>query len=203
MAGAILAVWLIVALSPLSRAAFETTIRRDAFPSSVDAIVVLAAGITADGNLPPQGADRLLAGLGLARNGVSKTLIITRPEDPGTPGLTAQADQERLVSLLPEGTDIVIVPGVTSTRTEGLRIAELAPAKNWRHLAVVTSPSHTRRACAVFERLGFEVSCVPSESRDVVLGEHADYQDRLQMFRQVVYETSAMALYRYRGWVGQ
>src|SRR5688572_21493301 len=45
-------------------------VRRDPPPAGpVDAIVVLSASVTADGDLSPHGADRLLAGLALYRQG--------------------------------------------------------------------------------------------------------------------------------------
>jgi uncharacterized SAM-binding protein YcdF (DUF218 family) len=199
--GIVVGIWLVIALSPLSRFAFQRFVRRDSVPTSVDAVVVLAAGVTADGNLPPRGVDRLLAGMALARNGISTTLVISRPTSPAFPNVTASADQERLVALLPPGTELVFVEQVTSTRTEGVRVASVARTRGWRHIAVVTSPSHTKRSCAVFERLELKVVCIPSESRDITQGEHASVGERLRMFQQVAYEFAAMELYRYRGWV--
>jgi len=198
--GLLLALWLIIGLSPLSHFAFERFVRRDTIPQSVDAIVVLAAGVKADGNLPPRGVDRLLEGMSLARMGVSEVLVVTRPTRPAFPHVTAAKDQERIVRLLPTGIELVVIDNVTTTRTEATRFATLAQVRGWRHIALVTSPSHTKRACAVFEQVGFEVSCIPSQSRDLT-EEHSSVDDRLRMFQQVGYESAALMLYRYKGWL--
>jgi uncharacterized SAM-binding protein YcdF (DUF218 family) len=203
MLGCTFAVWLLIAMTQLSPYAVHQLVRRDPMPSALDAIVVLAAGITPDGNLPPRGVDRLLAGLELIRKGLSKNLLITRPSRPEFPHVTAVVDQERLFRLAPSGTELVVVEDVTSTRTEAIGVAAVARERGWRHIALVTSPSHTTRACAVFERVNLKVTCVPSESRDLTVGENTSISGRLRMFQQVVYEWAAISLYRYRDWIDQ
>jgi uncharacterized SAM-binding protein YcdF (DUF218 family) len=68
-------------------------------------------------------------------------------------------------------------------------------------VAVVTSPLHTHRACAAFEKVGFIVSCVPSESRSVALRNPRLATDRLRAFQLWLYELAGLTLYRARGWI--
>ncbi|MEO8945604.1 MAG: hypothetical protein ABI338_03825 [Gemmatimonadaceae bacterium] len=63
------------------------------------------------------------------------------------------------------------------------------------------SPLHTRRACRVFEHMGYKVVCIPSESRDIALHSLSTTSDRLAAFRMALPERLAFYLYRYRGWL--
>lgn len=95
----------------------------------------------------------------------------------------------------------MFVRGVRSTRDEALQFVALGRTHGWQRIAVVTSPLHTRRACRTFEVAGLPVSCVPARSRGYSLrwlgGTHA----RLNVFREVLYETLGTLWYSYRGWV--
>ena len=68
-------------------------------------------------------------------------------------------------------------------------------------LAVVTSPMHTRRACATFEAVGVGVVCVPAEVRESGLHPDANAEDRLRAFRSLLYELFASSSYKSRGWI--
>jgi uncharacterized SAM-binding protein YcdF (DUF218 family) len=68
-------------------------------------------------------------------------------------------------------------------------------------IALVTSPMHTRRACATFEKLGFRVVCVPALERDHDTWHPVTAEDRLAAWRAYLYERLAWVEYSYRGWV--
>ncbi|MFN2565563.1 MAG: YdcF family protein, partial [Gemmatimonadaceae bacterium] len=93
------------------------------------------------------------------------------------------------------------VDSVFSTRDEAVRMRELARSLDISSVAVVTSPTHTYRACATFEKVGFAVTCVPSESRDVALGSLGDVTDRVRAFQLWLYEMAGLAKYRVRRWI--
>ncbi|MEP6551569.1 MAG: hypothetical protein ABJB95_10315, partial [Gemmatimonadales bacterium] len=73
--------------------------------------------------------------------------------------------------------------------------------RGWKTLAVVSSPMHSRRACATFEAVGFKVICVPAAVRGSGLYSAANAGDRLRAFRSWLYETFATDTYRRRGWI--
>jgi uncharacterized SAM-binding protein YcdF (DUF218 family) len=115
--------------------------------------------------------------------------------------VTADVDQQRLVSLLERPIRLLIVDSIFSTRDEAVRTRALAKALDITNVAVVTSPLHTYRACATFEKVGFAVTCVPSESRDVALTTLSGPTDRVKALQLWLYELAGLAKYRVSGWM--
>ncbi|MEO7043051.1 MAG: YdcF family protein [Gemmatimonadaceae bacterium] len=195
------AAWNLVALSPIARYTSNGLVRSDSIPQTVGAVVVLSGSVSEDGMLGGEAMDRLLKGVSLIRAGYSSTIVITRPHPLDDTSITTDADQRRIIALLATLPRIVVVDSVVSTRTEALGTARELPPATTHIIAVVTSPLHTRRACRVFEHVGYKVICVPSESRDFALHSLSSVADRLGAFRMAVSERLAFELYRYRGWV--
>jgi uncharacterized SAM-binding protein YcdF (DUF218 family) len=202
IAGGILALLSIaVAYTPLVSAISRPLIRRDRIPARVDAIAVLSAGFTSDGMMGRETLERLLSGLMLARQGLAPVMLVSMERSSkGTP-VSDSADLQRIISLIGEGTRTILVDSVTITRTEALRMRAIARANGWQTLAVVTSPLHTRRACATFEAVGLKVVCVPAAARGSGLIPGSIAEDRLRDFRSWLYETFATDSYRRRGWI--
>jgi uncharacterized SAM-binding protein YcdF (DUF218 family) len=196
-----IAVWCVAAFSPIARAMSDGLVRGDPVPQSVDAVVVLSGSVTRDGMLGREALDRLLKGAALIRAGRASTIVITEPHPWEDRSITTSADQRGLIALLPAPPRIIVIDGVVSTRTEALGTVRQLPPATARTIAVVTSPLHTRRACRVFEQVGYRVVCVPSESRDIALHSLSTVSDRLAAFRMALSESLAFALYRHRGWV--
>ena len=191
-----------VAYTPIVSTLAGQFVRRDPLPARVDAIVVLSAGLTPDGMMRSETLDRLLTGLALARQGVGRTLFISREQrDFGGKLVSDSADQQSLLSLAPPSAQVIFVDSVLTTRAEALRIKAIARTHGWLKIAVVTSPMHTRRACATFEAVGFNVVCVPAAVRGSGLQEGSNAEDRLRAFRSWLYEAFASSSYRRRGWI--
>ncbi len=201
-AGLLALVCIVVAYTPLVSAAARPLIRRDSIPARVDAIAVLANGLTPDGMMRGEGLDRLLSGVMLAKRGVATAMLVSmeRREFNGA-SVTDSADLRNVIALAGLATAATFVDSVTSTRTEALRMRAIARANGWQTLAVVTSPLHTRRACATFEAVGFKVVCVPAALRGNGLYPGSNAEDRLRAFRSWLYETFATDSYRRRGWI--
>jgi uncharacterized SAM-binding protein YcdF (DUF218 family) len=168
----------------------------------VDAIAVLSAGFTRDGMMRSETLDRLLTGLALAKSGLARTLLISRERtDYDGKFVTDSADKEKLLALASPSAQVIVVDSVFTTRTEALRMKAIAQARGWSTVAVVTSPMHTRRACATFEAVGFKVVCIPADLRESGLYKGSNAEDRLRAFRSWLYETFASDSYRRRGWI--
>jgi uncharacterized SAM-binding protein YcdF (DUF218 family) len=195
------AAWLVVIFTPVARIATRGLVRTDDHPVHADAIVVLSASVTDDGLLGQEAVDRLLTAMSLVRRGVSDTLVLTVWHATDRPEVTSARDELRIASLLPPGVTIVQVGRIGTTRLEAERIAAVLPPVRVRDIALVTSPLHTRRACATFERMGYRVACVPAVSRDIALGALASARDRIQTFRMAVYEQAGLVKYRWKGWI--
>ena len=199
IAGGILAlICIAVAYTPFVSAVGRPLIRRDSIPARVDAIAVLSAGFTPDGMMRRETLERLLSGVTLARRGLAPVMLVSM--ERANRG-SDSADLQSVISLTGEGTRTILVDSVTTTRTEALRMKTIARANGWQTLAVVTSPLHTRRACATFEAVGFRVVCVPATVRGSGRIPGSIAEDRLRDFRSWLYETFATDSYRRRGWI--
>lgn len=210
-AAAAVALLLVVAWTPLGPALLGTCVRRDLppapaavdVPRDVDAVAVLSADVQSDGLVANRGVDRLLAGAAwsrVLRRPLVLSVIRLRAGD-----VSSEADQRRVAALAGIGAaDLFFVDSVHVTRDEAVRAAALARVRGWRRVLVVTSPSHSRRACAAFERAGLRVTCAPAESRDYALAGPrpvAGAGERLRAFRDWLYEALGWWSYRARGWV--
>ena len=201
-AGVIALICLAVSYTPLVSTLSGEFVRRDAFGTPVDAIAVLSVGLTPDGMMRSETLDRLLTGLSLAKQGGARPLLISRERRPfGGKLVSDSADQARLLALTQPIAQVIFVDSVFTTRTEAQRMKAIALAHGWSRIAVVTSPMHTRRACATFEAVGFKVVCVPAEVRGSGLYEGSNVEDRLRAFRAWLYEVFASSSYRSRGWI--
>ena len=192
----------VIAYTPMVPTLATPMVRRDRIPPRVDAIAVLSMGFTPDGMMRSETLDRLLTGLALAKRGVARNVLVSR-ERRAFDGkvLSDSTDQETLLELTRPTAQVIFVDSVFTTRTEALRMKAIARAHGWSTVAVVTSPMHTRRACATFEAVGFKVVCVPAAVRESGLYEGSNAQDRLRAFRSWLYETFASDSYRRHGWI--
>ena len=193
----------VIAMTPFVTRVLPTSamVRRDNLPAQpLDAVVVLSGGITPDGMLVPEALDRLLTGLALMRDSVAPVLVVTEPRR-SSDGVTAAADQARVRALVARPFPMLTVDSVHTTRDEAVNAWRLLQSRNAKRVAVVTSPLHTRRACATFEQVGFEVTCIPAVSRVYSVTGADNGSDRLILFREWLYERAAWIEYRARGWV--
>jgi uncharacterized SAM-binding protein YcdF (DUF218 family) len=198
----IAALCVLVAYTPLVVVLSRPLIRTDPLPQHVDAIAVLSNGFELDGSMRHETLDRLLTGFSLAHQGLASVVTVSR-ESRVVNGLLVSdsADLDRVAVLAAGSAKIIFVDSVFTTRTEALRIKDLARANHWQTIAVVTSPMHTTRACATFEAVGLRIVCVPALVRESGLYQGANAEDRLRAFRSWLYEVFASATYASRGWI--
>lgn len=203
IAGGILAGFcIVIGYTPLVGALAAPLVRRDPVPARVDAIAVLSMGITPDGLMRSETLDRFLSGLDLARSGIASSIMVSRERRRfADTAVSDSADLQRIVTLLGNAPAINFVDSIFTTRTEALRMKALAQENGWRMIAVVTSPMHTRRACATFEAVGFTVVCVPARVRNSGLAPGSNAEARLHSFQSWLYESFATDTYRRRGWI--
>lgn len=203
---ALFVVYLVVACTPLARTLAEHWVLRDSVVTvdaagSADAVVVLSSGISSNGGLADQGLDRLLSGLELIHDGKAPRLVTTRSvrESHGR-RLTAVPGQRRVVGLVgvPKWD---IVGDVRDTHDEALQSAALLLPAGARHIAVVTSPTHTRRACATFRKVGFLVTCVAAFEHNLPQWHPDEFSERIAAFRSLVHEALGTVKYRAAGWL--
>lgn len=194
---------LVVAYTPLIVAPAKSLIRNDPLPPRADAIMVLSAGVSDEGMISPQAVDRLMTGLDLLNRGIAPVLLLSREAYVMNGRLvTSRRDQGRIISLVPGALSKTFVAGVAhSTREEAIRAAALFRSNGWKRIVVVTSPLHTRRACATFEHVGVVVTCTASETRDFAVRGMAGAGDKVRAFQLWLYETAGSLDYRLHRWI--
>jgi uncharacterized SAM-binding protein YcdF (DUF218 family) len=194
----------LLTLTPVVDGPVRSWIRHDSLPTTpLDAVVVLSSSVNRDGVLDVSGTERLLSGLEIWRRNHARLLITTRVEDrQGGRLITSDADQRALIQLGGDTAAWRIAAPAHTTHDEAMRTAEILAPASARTIAVVTSPLHTRRACATFETLGFHVVCVPSDERGYAAYSLPGSADRVRGFFDWLYEQLATIKYKARGWIG-
>ncbi|MFL5486549.1 MAG: YdcF family protein [Gemmatimonadaceae bacterium] len=202
VAGILALLCIVIGYTPLVKSMAEQFVRRDPVPARADAIAVLSMGLTPDGRMRSETLDRLLTGLKLANRGVAPVMLVSRERRRfGGESVSDSVDLQNVVALARAEIPIIFVDSIFTTRTEALRMKAVAQQHGWTSLIVVTSPMHSKRACATFEAVGFKVACTPADVRQSGLYERANAEDRLGAFRSWLYETFATDSYRRRGWI--
>jgi uncharacterized SAM-binding protein YcdF (DUF218 family) len=201
-AGVVATICILVAYTPIVSALARPLIRRDSLPSRVDAVAVLGGGVTPDAMMGSEALDRLLTGLSLAKRGLAPVVLVSRVQGSfGGKIVSDSADLQNIAWFANPTARVIFVDSVFTTRTEAIRMGAIARANHWTTIAVVTSPMHTRRACATFEAVGLRVVCVPAAVRGSGLYPGASAEDRLRVFRSWLYEMFASSTYKSRGWI--
>ncbi len=194
---------IVIAYTPIIEGPVKSLVRNDPLPAHADAVMVLSSGVNDDGTISHTAMDQLIKGLELVNRGIAPVLVVTREAYIINGRLvTSQRDQERIVSLTRGGVAKMISAGVThSTHDEAMRALALMRARNWKRIVLVTSPLHTRRACATFEKAGVVVSCAPSNTRAFALGALGSPMDRVRAFNVWLYELAGTLRYRQLGYI--
>jgi uncharacterized SAM-binding protein YcdF (DUF218 family) len=196
-AAAMAALWMIVAFTPLSGWLATGLVRRDVVRPA-DAVFVLASRIQDDGELTGTAMTRLVHGLELVGQGHAPRLILSEMHRPMGP---YAAPARALMEHLTVSGELLTVGPVWNTRDEAVQVARLCRERGWKRLLLVTSPVHSRRAAATFEREGLEIVSSPSVETRYDLETLYEPGDRILAFGSVMHERIGLWLYRRRGWI--
>jgi uncharacterized SAM-binding protein YcdF (DUF218 family) len=185
--------------SPLAPRLAQPFVRNDrASLDSVDAIFVLSGAVNGRGLIHGEALERMIAAMALRAGKPSLPLVFSNQYAAGS-GTASQADQRALVRMVPATGSVLMIDSVTSTRDEAVRLSRQALLARWKRVAVVTSPTHTRRACSAIESLGVAVTCVAAPWRSIAWPARST-SDRLVVMQHVTYESLAWAKYLVTGW---
>jgi uncharacterized SAM-binding protein YcdF (DUF218 family) len=196
-AGGAVGLWLLVAFTPLCAHLAQGLTRRDPV-GPADAVFVLASRLQADGEPTPDALSRLLHALELLGQSSAPRLILSEQAPPAR----SYAEAARpLLDHLGLRTELLTVGPIRNTHDEAEAVGALFRMRGWKRLLVVTSPTHSRRACAALEHEGIAVLSSPSvETRfDLETLDRAD--DRLVAFGSLIHERVGYWVYRRRGWI--
>ncbi len=190
-------VWCVVALTPLSAWLIRDFPRRDPV-ASADAVFVLSSGIQPDGELTTVAMDRLVHALELVGQGHTSRLILSELHPPRG-SYAAQA--RPLIAHLGLKPELVTVGPVRNTHDEAVAVGALCRARGWTRLLVVTSPLHSRRACATLEHEQLVTISSPVVETRYDLETLDRLGARLFAFGDVLHERIGLLVYRRRGWI--
>ncbi|HYW49619.1 MAG TPA: ElyC/SanA/YdcF family protein [Gemmatimonadaceae bacterium] len=186
--------------SPLTARAARHFVRTDAVDlAQVDAVFVFSNSVTTRGLVKGEGIDRLLAGITLRAQRPGLPLVVSVVRHNERRGISSLPDQQALIALVPARGPVESIDSVYSTRDEALKLTRRAFQARWKRVAVVTSPMHTRRACATVEALGLAVTCVAAPWRVASVPPRTS-GDRLVVMQRIVYESLAWVQYIVSGW---
>jgi uncharacterized SAM-binding protein YcdF (DUF218 family) len=154
--------------------------------------VVLSSSVEADGSLDDYAKERIQSAADIALRYPAAHLFSTRVGIPGTRVTSDSAQRSALNERRVPLSQWTVMSGpVTSTRDEALLTRSYVSA-GIDTIIVVTSVSHTRRACAAFERVGYAVVCTAARMGKRRWWRHA---------YDFVYERAATVEYRINGWI--
>jgi uncharacterized SAM-binding protein YcdF (DUF218 family) len=189
--------WLVIAFTPLTPWMARDLPRRDA-EAPADAAFVLASRIQDDGELTTTAMSRLVHALELLGQDKASRLVLSELPSPYAPFAPAA---RTLMAHLGLKQELLTVGPVSSTRDEAVLVSRLFRERGWRRVLLVTSPTHTRRAAASFEREGLLVVSSPATETRFDLELLARPDDRLFAFGSLLHERVGIQVYRYRGWM--
>jgi uncharacterized SAM-binding protein YcdF (DUF218 family) len=178
-----LAVFVLLAFTPLA-GAVSRRLEMTADLRPADAIVVLGAGASRDGQLSNQSLRRLVGGLTLFHRGLAPRVIVMGPAYEGGPvEAEIRATLARDIGI-PAGALVVESQGVTTRHEAALAAARMREAGG-RRILLVTGVQHMRRARRLFERAGLEVMPAPVVE---ISAEAERPENRLELARLVLQE---------------
>ncbi|GHF56276.1 uncharacterized SAM-binding protein YcdF (DUF218 family) [Deinococcus metalli] len=200
-AGAVAALLAVCVLTPVLRAPLAALTLAQP-PGKADLIVVLGGGVQCvSGVLEASSATRLLRGLELWRAGYAP--VVTVSEQSGIIGPAdcpkmSTLERAQIAALYPQGgPDVLTLAHVTTTKDEAARVRAYAQQRGWTRILLVTTPSHSRRAAALFRANGLNVVSVPA--REIRFDDTLPTPlDRLWAVRVLAYEGTS----RVKNWLG-
>ena len=190
---------LLVGLTPIVTAIGRSLVRDDG-PQAVDAVIVLGSGVNPEGLMSQDALDRLLTGIEMAGPGDSLPLVVSAVRRRPGASVNSAGDIARIVTMAGRRS-VIYAHDVYSTRDEAETVRAIATRRGWKRVGVVTSPSHTSRACRTFETAGLTIACWPSRDRGPRVARATTATERLKACPLVFYEVMGWAVYKVRGWV--
>lgn len=198
--GGFFCLWLLVAYTPLAAYLVRPLKVEDPLQAA-DAIVVLQAGIQADDDFGSSTLERIVHGLELIQQEDAPRLIITETPPSRDSGSHLRAASTLMKNLKVECPVFAVGP-VTNTHDEAVQVAQLARNQGWSKILLVTSPTHSRRACLTFRKTRLQVISTPcrESSYDFENLASGDPSARLRAFAEAMREIIGLRTYKSRGW---
>ncbi len=187
--------WGIVAFTPFSAWLAEGLVRHE-MAEPADAIFVSFAGLRPGAQRTNEAQSRALHAVELLALRKAHQVVVV--ESSLLQGVAMVREVRDRLGV--EG-DLVVAGHGDTTREEAVAVAAAAREKAWKVLLVVTSPIHSRRACAALEKEGVTVVSSPSIDSRFQVDEVDTSAERLAAFGSVIHEKLGIWIYMRRGWL--
>jgi uncharacterized SAM-binding protein YcdF (DUF218 family) len=150
--------YLVCAFTPLVGVAYRVlSVPAELRPA--DAIVVLGAGVTTDGELSGNSMRRTVHAVRLYRQRLAPVIVMLGARHEGTVEAEVRARFAAELGVPPSA--IVVEPGGRTTRAEAALVARRLSASRPATVLLVTNVHHMPRARLLFEREGLLVAPAP------------------------------------------
>lgn len=163
-------------------------------PKYSDVVIVLGGGLRKDGSVGPIVEQRIQKGVELATVPFAPVVLMSG-------GPVKSKNFIESVQMAAYAKTLGVVPPVvteersTSTRENALQSKIVVEEHNWTTALLVTSEFHSKRACAVFRKLSFAVTCVAAPE------EVSNVRERLKLTKAIFREYGATIYYKLLGYI--
>jgi uncharacterized SAM-binding protein YcdF (DUF218 family) len=194
LVGGSMALWAIVAFSPLCPALAAGLVRSEAVEPA-DAVFVSFAALSPGELAHAEERSRVLHAVELVARGKAPLLVVPE-KDAGR-----ASDVAEVMQILGVGREkLLVLPAGHNTHEEALALGQLFHERKWRLVVAVTSPLHSSRAGACLAREDVRVLLSPSLETRFDVSDLRRAADRIGAFGSVIHEQMGRFVYRLRGW---
>lgn len=199
------ALWAVLSWTPLAWRLSEP-MKLFAAPLSADAVVVIGGGAGETGLLGSGHDERASRAIELYLQGHAKKIVICS----GEVQTFSEWEVMRAIALTKgvKDSDILIVSRGGGTQQMIMDAARLVRANRWKRILLVSSPYHMKRAVLVWGKHEPRLEVVPTPVRSSKFYGYYEGSSAWArtgptwtQLRGLLKEASALAYYRYRGWI--
>ncbi len=194
---AAIAGFLLIAYTPLPNVLGHQLAVPEEIASS-DAIVVLGAGMSADGKLSQPSLARAVRGIELHQLGYAPLLVLLGPARQEGYASEAAVRWRLARTMRVDPADIILEPRGLNTREEATFVEESLTPRGVRQILLVTESQHMIRAKQLFENAGFEV--FPASADDYSIDPGGPW-GRIRLMKRIMEEQMARIYYRAAGYL--
>lgn len=165
-------------------------------PQSSDVVIVLGGGLKKDGSVGPIVQQRIQKGVELAKVPFAPAILMSGGPVKGKKFIESEemlTFTEKSEKLL--GIALFWEPFSTSTHENAVYSKYKMAEQHWNTALLVTSEFHSKRACAVFRKLSFSVTCIAAPEKV------SSSWERLKLTKSIWREYGATIYYKLLGYI--
>jgi len=167
-------------------------------PVRADAVIVFAGGVGESGRAGGGYQERVKQAVELHRAGLAETILFSS----GFVFAFREAEVMRDLAIA-NGVDrsaIVLETRAANTYQNVTFTRDIARAHGWRHVLLVSSPYHMRRALLTWRKAAPDIAVTPAPVPESQFYQHGS-RANIDQVRGIAQEYAAIAAYWWRGWL--